>query len=179
MHPHLVATRRREVWLPLRPSGPAPLCGGEPRIGVRRDSCLLQRNAKAWRTVQPLPQPKRKKAPSRGARRPYEAQTNPPPVWKMDQARALTRCLAKEAPPITRRTRIARPISQMGNPGDLSKASPAACFFASFFAPKKEVRDCQGAHSPLIQFRGAPAGRCYTLRQYAAATWGLPLSHLR
>ena len=43
----------------------------------------------------------------------------------------------------------------MGNQGDLSKASPAACFFASFFAPKKEVRDCQGAHSPLILFRGA------------------------
>ena len=43
----------------------------------------------------------------------------------------------------------------------MSKASPAACFFASFFAPKKEVQDCQGAHSPLIQFHGAPAGRCF------------------
>ena len=51
---------------------------------------------------------------------------------------------------------FARPIFQMGNQGDLSKASPAACFFASFFASKKEVRDCQGAHSPLILFRGAP-----------------------
>ena len=62
----------------------------------------------------------------------------------------------------------------MGNQGDLSKASPAACFFASLFAPKKEVQDCQGAHSPLIQFRGAPAGRCYTLRQHAVATLGYP-----
>ena len=120
------------------------------------------------------PAPERKKAPSRGTRRPYEAQTNPPPVWKMDQARALTRCQTKDTPPSAHRTRIARPIFQMGNQGDLSKASPAACFFASFFAPKKEVRDCQGAHSPLIQFRGAPAGRCYTLRQHAVATLGYP-----
>ena len=41
-------------------------------------------------------------------------------------------------------------------------------------APKKEVRDCQGAHSPLIQFSGAPAGRCHTLRQHAAGTRGYP-----
>ena len=57
---------------------------------------------------------------------------------------------------LTAQAEFARPIFQTGNQGDLSKASPAACFFASFFAPKKEVRDCQGAHSPLILFRGAP-----------------------
>ena len=60
------------------------------------------------------------------------------------------------ANPLPTNAEFARPIFQTGNHGDLSKASPAACFFASFFAPKKEVRDCQGAHSPLIQFRGAP-----------------------
>ena len=37
------------AWgIPLRPFGPAPLCGGEPRIGARRSSCLLRRGAEAY-----------------------------------------------------------------------------------------------------------------------------------
>ena len=136
--------------------------------------------ALSWRKVMPLTlsklllQPERKERPSRTRRRPYEAQTNPPPVWEMDQARALTKKLTKEAPPNARRTRIARPISQTGNQGDLSKASPAACFFASFFAPKKEVQDCQGAHSPLILFRGAPTRALLYLAAICRRNMGYP-----
>ena len=174
------------------PAGPDPgyaIIVAVKATGISKPGALA--TALSWRRgmlaafSKLLLQPERKERPSRTRRRPYEAQTNPPPVWEMDQARALTRRQTKEAPPNARRPRIARPISQMGNPGDLSKASPAACFFASFFAPKKEVRDCQGAHSPLILFRGAPAGLCpasitasrkclqaccLTLRQHAAAT---------
>ena len=131
---------------PLEILTPFPRWACGPRPGVRVDcrrerNCnkqagrpcdrpvLAQRQALAFSKL--LLQPERKERPSRTRRRPYEAQTNPPPVWEMDQARALTRCQTKDAALNARRTCIARPISQMGNPGDLSKASPAACFFAS------------------------------------------------
>ena len=168
----------RRGGTPQSPSVTAPLCGGEPRRTRRKRAATLRRGAKSWRTLPPLPQPERKKAPSRDARRPYEAQTNPPPVWKMDQARAAdARTNKGRANLLTIQADSRAPFSKWAIKGICPKRVRPHAFSLPFSRRKRKAGLSRAAALDPVPRRASRA------LPYIAAMCrrdgGEPLSHLR